>query len=854
MELTPPKWADKLLQRICREDLLEEIQGDLHESFYWRSSTRGSSYAKRQFIKETLLSFRFSNLKTTNKMDRLFTLMSSHLKTGWRFLWKTKTYSSINILGLSIGIVFSWFAYLYASDQLEYNKHLPESENLYRMSMQVNLHDNLINFPGCSHFTTQKMVDELPEIGKIARFTDDHATMKLPNGTIDQDYLIAEKSLLEFLDLDFVEGQFGAFDDPNKVVISEKLAYKLGIRGDAVNAELQLLDSASYTTYQIIGVFKEIPKNTSVRADLILPYVNYLNASPTNATNPSSFDISTLLMVNPMTDINLLNEKINELVNSEDGDSQFIAKITPLDVLHLSDGYFASKGFLPGGNSQLIWFIVLAGAMCLFISIINYANFSISLYINRAREVAVRKIIGSANSGVFQQLMTESFLTTILSAVLAVCLFGLLAPQFSLLVEKQFGLADLINLNNLPGLVIIIVFIALLSGFYPSLLLSRLKILKSLKGEQKVGKGVFVTKTLLIVQFSISIVMIASMLIFRGQLNYLVNFDKGYNVEDVVRINIPVELIGSAKENVLLNQLNSIAEIQSISGSRGFGMTLYDHEEAKFSLMFSNIDSSFLEVMGIQLDEGESIQQAKKNGIAEGVLVNQTFVQKAGLGENVIGSKVPFQDNSVIVGVIRDYYAFGPGSELRPMLFFDEASSRQNLQIMVRSTADRLVLEEKLTAAWESVYDPIPLNFEYMETIYREKFEQEDKISTIAGLGSVIAIFISAFGLLGLVGLTIQRKLKELSVRRVMGASDIQIVWMMIKKFTIPIVISLAVGISLSIYLTEQCLADYHNRISFGWQHGVIAALAVISILAVIIIAQTVHVTRTNPVVYLKDD
>ncbi|MEM7299246.1 MAG: permease prefix domain 2-containing transporter, partial [Bacteroidota bacterium] len=189
MNLAPPKWADKLLQRICREDLLEEIQGDLHESFYWRAETKGKGFAKRQFIFETLLSFRMSNLKTYDKMDRLLTLFKSHIKTGWRFLWKTKAYSSINILGLSIGIVFSWFAYLYAYDQFGYNKHIPESENIYRMSMQVNVFDNLISFPGCSHYTTQKIVDELPEVEQVARFTDDHAIMKLPEGTIDQDYL-----------------------------------------------------------------------------------------------------------------------------------------------------------------------------------------------------------------------------------------------------------------------------------------------------------------------------------------------------------------------------------------------------------------------------------------------------------------------------------------------------------------------------------------------------------------------------------------------------------------------------------------------------------------------------------------
>ena len=166
--ICPPKWADKLLERFCKKEYLEEIQGDLHESFYWRLDERGVRYAKWKFIKEILLSFRTSNLKTFKFMDQILTLLKSHIKTGWRFLWKTKGYSSINIIGLSVGIVFSWFAYIYAKDQLGYNKHLNNVENLYRMSMQVEMFGNTINFPGCSHVTVDRIVNEVPGVEEAA--------------------------------------------------------------------------------------------------------------------------------------------------------------------------------------------------------------------------------------------------------------------------------------------------------------------------------------------------------------------------------------------------------------------------------------------------------------------------------------------------------------------------------------------------------------------------------------------------------------------------------------------------------------------------------------------------------------
>lgn len=849
MNTSPPKWVDKLLERFCRADLLEEIQGDLHESFHWRAESKGKSFARRQFIKEALLSFKISNLKPYDKMDRLLTLTKSHLKTGWRFLWKTKAYSSINIAGLSIGIVFSWFAYLYASDQFEYNKHIPDAENIYRMTTTVSLYDNMINLSGNSHATIQQINDELPEVKKVARFISDHTEMKLPEGSIDQEYLMAEKTLLDLLNLDFVEGAPGEFDAPNQVVISEKLAYKLAIRGEAVNAEIALLDSTKYKKYKIIGVYKEIPKNTSIRADLIFPYAHYLSRGTSD-----NFEISTLLQVHATTNFEEFHASIKEIMNPSELENEYIPKLISMADLHLSGESYAGNGFSVGGNMELIWFIVATGIMCLLISIINYSNFSISLYINRAREVAVRKIIGSANSGVFQQLMTESFLTTVLSAILAVILFTIFAPHFSLFVEKQFGLSDLLNLDNLPALLLIIVSISILSGFYPSVLLSKLKILKSLKGEHRVGKSVFVTKSLLIIQFSISIIMIASMLIFKGQLNYLLNFDRGYDITNVVKIQVPADLIGKGTENVLVNKLGAIPEIQLITASGNYGMNAYDDGENKFSLTFINTDNEYMDVMGIKLIDGQPLGQAKDGGVANGVLVNQSFLEKSGITENPIGKTIPFLKNSTIVGVIKDYHAFGPLSEMGAMLFFDVPDKRHVRQILVKTDADRVLLNAKLNKVWESVYGDIPLNYDYMETLYRDRFEQEDKISKIAGVGSILAIFISAFGLLGLVGLTIQRKLKELSIRRVLGAEILQIVWIMLKKFAIPIGISLVLGISLSIYLTEQWLSGYHYRISFGWTHGTIAATSVIAILSLIIVAHTMNVTRTNPVVHLKDE
>lgn len=297
-----------------------------------------------------------------------------------------------------------------------------------------------------------------------------------------------------------------------------------------------------------------------------------------------------------------------------------------------------------------------------------------------------------------------------------------------------------------------------------------------------------------------------------------------------------------------------------MTSSSGYGMMGYKDGDKKFSLYISNIDSGFIDVMGIEIIAGESLAEARKNGISNGVLVNESFLEKYPNLENPIGHSIPFslnekeQLNSIIVGVVKDYYAFGPKNDVNPLALYTDMSDKTTFSFLIKSTADRFTIEQKLESAWNDVYDPIPFSYEYLSVEYRKKFDQEAKIATIAGTGSIIAIFIASFGLLGLVGLTIQRKLKEVSVRRVLGAGINNISAMLLKSFLGPITISLIVGLSVGSYLADDWLSNYKNSISVGWQELTFPAIIVLIVLIFIIITQVLRVTKNNPILHLKDD
>lgn len=854
LPINPPRWADWLLEKLLHGEALEEVQGDLHESFLWRLEEQGARHAKWHFVKEILQSIRLSNLKPYPFMQQFLTLFSSHIKTGWRFIWKTKTFSAINILGLSIGIVFSWFAYQYAADQFSYNKHMKHVDHLYKMLMRADMMGNEINFPGGSYKASNMIVDELPEVEAAALFAEEKRLIKVKGTPVHQSILATNKPLLNYLNLDLLEGEIGAFDAPRTIIVSEQMAYNLGIRGEAVGQFIELQDSSAFTSYQVLGVFRDIPQNTSIQADYFVPLKDFLDKDPSRATAFINFDLSVLFQLSPTAQVDTVNSKIKRLFKRETESDTFFASLAPMATFHLDTNPNLGNGFQPGGNKQLVGFILIAGILCLVISIINYANFSISQYVNRSREVAVRKIIGAAQKGVFQQLMTESFLTTLIATCFAVILYALLAPYFSSFVERTFDFETLIDARFIPGNIGLILLISFLSGFYPAVILSRFEIIKTLKGHQKIGKGKLVMQSLLIVQFSISTAMIVCMFVFRGQLDLLLNQDQGRDIEDVIMINFPNEMMDNQRAHSFLNELKQLSITKAVTGASGFNMNPYDDGENGFGLMNMKIDSSYLSVLGYRFLEGSNFSAPA--AASKEVIVNEAFLRQINMTDP-IGKTIPFGrdggESSIITGVIQDVIQ-NAKSEPNAQVYFPTYGEHYVRQIFLKTNQSQANLTQIIEPIWDEFFYPYPFKYDYLSEEYSRKLAHEAKIAKISGLGSLIAIFIAAFGLLGLMGVTIRQKLKRLSISRVLGAEKKHIARMISSKFIFPVLISLALGLAASVYLAQSWLEAYTIRINLMWYHLLLASLIIVGVLMLIIWTQVNEALRKNPVIYLKED
>lgn len=853
----PPKWADWLINRLCAPHLLEEIQGDLHEAFNWRVNQRGIARARWLFIFEVIRSLRFSALRPTNYLNQYLMMYQNYLKTGWRFLKKHKLYSSLNILGLALGISFCWLAYLYANDELSFDKHLPDHDHLYRIVSDFRRGDDIHYIGGSSNIMSIQFEENIPEIESIARFKSDYGLIQKGEETIGQSFIMADLEMVNFLNLKFLEGTASAFDQPNDIIISESLAGKLDLRGKAIGTILSLIRGEEFEDFIIRGVYEDIPENTSVRRDLIMSYANYLANAPERRLG-QWFDINmnSLVKLKDPALRTAAEMKMNELhqENEPDGeDGSVLLKLQPIADIHLNDDYGHYNGISRGGSTAMIKLFAGIGLFCLIISMINYSNFNISLYINRAREVALRKVIGAEKRGIFSQLITESFMSALISGALALILMVAMLPGFSSFVRKDYGLSYLTDWNFALGALGILVGVAFISGVYPAAVLSRFKIIKSLKGEQKIKSGKWITQSLLGIQFIIATVLVAGMLTMNRQIQFLTTFDTKVDFENVVYMDyIPAN---ESQITPFVNELSQMPEVASVSAISSYNGTRMKGE-TQFDVRHLRIHNDLMGLLDINIVNGRNFDSNIGSDATQAILVNEAFASKMGLA-NPVGEIVPFEygdlKNPKIVGVVEDYHFESAKSVVDPLVIY-QAPVYPLQSVYFKLSDGSNFSQDKFEAIWAKHFDPFPFEFSFLEDDYLNAYRQEQRMMQLLAAGCFVSIFLAAMGLLGVVGLQLNQRIKEISIRKVLGASARNLYQVFTKKFLLIITLGLTGGLLIGNVLINKWLDDYPYHIDFGLSIIGITIAITLAIALIAIISQVFKVVKTNPVQYLKDD
>ncbi len=853
---SPPYWALRLLQYVCPTDLVEEVEGDLYEAFQWRATEKGVSYARRKYIFEVIRCLRYFRIKVQTQNNSVM-LIKNYFKIGIRFLWKTRGYSSLNILGLALGIAISWLAYIFVTDEQSFDGFYANGDYVYRSTATMSSADRVDRFAGSSYIMGEEFPNQIPEIIKSSRFKNASTLVKVKDAYQQESFHYADRDFFEIFSVDFLIGNPGEFTDPLSIVVSETTADRLGIAKASGQQEITVSAGEEDQTLKVVGIYKDFPLNTSIRPQIIFPFSSW--AADNEPRTKVWFDINmnSFFQIDPNSSAEVVEQKMNDVfpTDPEMEEVQVSLGLQALTDIHLNPEFGTGNGIAARGDNELITIVTIIGIFCLLIACVNYANFAVGNYIIRLKEVALRKVFGAEKTSVFKQFVAEAFISAFLALILSIIFMALMLPGFAEYAEKTYTLDIIFNSEVLLGGLLILVVVTLLSGIYPALLLSRYKTINGLKGKSKLGGKNYLAKGLITLQFAISAFLIAGMLTMNGQLNFLLNHDLGYSGEKVVRIFRPIR-DAQTKES-FKNDILAIAGVEHVTITSGFNGTNYkDADDVRVDVRHARIDPDYIAAMGIELVEGRSFSKEISTDAMGAVIVNEAFLEKTKL-EDPIGKQIYFGygefQKPTIVGVVKNFNFESLRSGVDPLIMWmgDRLLTYNTYIKFSDINQDKIA---QIEAIHDRYFSPYPFSYGFVEDDIANRYALEASIKKIAQVGSAAAIFLSCLGLMGFVGNQIRQQMKDVSVRKVVGANAKHIFGLYLSKYIWLLLIGAVVGLAIAVSIMTDWLNNYTYKIDFGWTIGAAALISVLGVAVLTVFSQLYRALRANPITYLKEE
>jgi putative ABC transport system permease protein len=739
--------------------------------------------------------------------------------------------------------------------------------------------DNYAKFPP---IIGEHLKTKVPEVENIARIIiigngKEHISYSYP-GSMEipvqvQSYsYFADSTVFDVFTLPFIHGeQESALKEPFTIVLSETTADKLF--GD-INpmGETVVIDD---NQYKVTGVIKDV-KNSHIAIDALKSYETFLQIFPIRYLNRieagSSAWSSTYLLLSDKIDPGFIKEKINNVLAEINDVSLFMIEFEEFHILPLQDIYF--KGSTPNlqygkqGNMKLVQTFLAIAVIILALACINYINLTTARAALRAKEVALKKVVGSSRTLLQYQFIIESTLVTFISYLLAFTVVLLLIPQFNLLAMVDISISEL----NTPIFwvlsVIGILLIGALSGLYPAVYLTIINAVSLIKGESiKGSRGAFLRQALLTVQFSISIILIIGIITNLRQLQYARNMDLGYNKENIIFFTTP-DFPGQKKHelrNTFREKLLQNPNIQKISYTvRRMGIDLIPAPEfvidgvERTGHVYMVIDPDYIDMMGMEIIEGRGFSWDIEGDRNMRVIINETAAKQISADSNVVGKIIyytnPYQPDTQlqmeIIGVVKDFHFQSVHHEIEPMSFVWYGPEEDvNIKISPNNIPETIEFIEK---EWRNIFGARPFQYSFLDELFDQQYKQDEQGAKIIGYFTIIAIFIACMGLFALSSFMAVRRTKEIGIRKTMGASSENIFVMLSKEFVKWVLLSIIIASPIAWYLMNKWLQGFAYRINLGVDIFIIAALLAIIITLLTITWQSVKTAIANPVESLR--
>lgn len=790
-------------------------------------------------------------------------MFRNYLKTALRNLWKNKTNSFLNIAGLSIGITCAALIFLWVEDEVNYDSVNLKKTVLYKVYQNQSSEGKIFTVDATPGPLAAGIKTEIPGVKNSCRTTWQQTVLfSRGDKNIREDGLYADTSIFSMFTLPFVQGNpVKVFDQVHSIVITEKMAKKFfsadpdGYR----NIVGKTLKVDNKDDYIITGVIKDLPENSTMQFSWLAPFqIHYNNNQWLQYWGSNG--IQTFVELDPTANVNAINKKFSNYIQSKDAKSFSKPFLFSMKDWRLRSDFQDGKS--AGGRIQYVRMFSIIAWIILLIACINFMNLATARSEKRAKEIGVRKVLGAVKRLLAGQFIGEALLMSLLAVLFASGIMYLVLPSFNTLVEKNLvlGLGDPFHVLSLIAIGVVC---GLLAGSYPSLYLSSFNAISALKGLKiKSGGATFIRKGLVVIQFSISVILIISTIIIYQQIQHVKDRPLGYNKDNLLQINLKNEMkknyTGIKQDLLATGNIENVA--QSMLDVLYMGSTTTDFswqgKDPKNQILLTQdwISPEYISTTGMQIRQGRNFYSIANQDSAS-VIVNETLAKLIDK-ENAVGKIVNRgKKKFTVVGVASDVIYGDMYGNANPMIFLCYPANNYNfLYLRLRNNGNT----EHALANIQTVikkYDPDnSADYKFVDDDFNKIFQNEMLTGKLSRIFAVLAIFISCLGLFGLAAYTAEKRTKEIGIRKVLGASVQGITALLSKDFLKLVFISIVIAFPFAWWLMNMWLQDYTYRINISWWIFIAADAAALLIALFTVCFQAIKAAIANPVKSLRTE
>jgi len=880
-KISPPRLAERFLTYFLRRDLAEEVRGDLAEKFYVDLVKKSPFKAKINYWYQVVNYIRpFAIKKSTTTNINSLDMFQSYFKIGWRSLSKQRMYSAIKIGGFALGIASCLLIALFIKDELNYDQSYPDGDRIFRVVQAYNYMGESGKDVWFQAPFAKAVKDDYPEIEKAGRYNSSELfgagskeirrADKIEN-TYEEGFVYVDQQLLDILRLPFVYGNPSkALSEPHTIVITKRKADKYFPLEDPVGKAF-ILNNDEKNPFKIGGVIEDFPATSHLQYDFLMTMTGVEfwdhEQSDWGATN-----YPTYVLLKPGADPDQLAKKMqgvvdkyllpmwlkNGMPNAKEMTKAGWFELQPVKDIHLRSEGIADP--VAHGDIRFVWLFGAVAAFILLIAMINFINLSTAKSANRAKEVGLRKTVGSLRVNIINQFLTESLIYSFFSFVVGVFLTWLLLPYFNLLSAKSIPF-PWNEWQLFPVLIISALVVGILAGLYPAFYLSSFNPAAVMKGNVSRGsKSATLRSSLVVFQFTTSVVLIISTFVIYRQVEYILNKKVGFDKDQVILIQGTNTLDKKLKPfKDALRQLSqvktvTISDYLPIRGTKrngnGFWNEGKDNVDHSIGAQIWRVDYDYIKTMGMNIVDGRNFSENMASD-SSGIIINQTMAKKLGLIDPV-GKRI--QNNRVwnVVGVVEDFHFESLRDQIGPLCFV--LGNNSNIISVKVNTSSMSSVIQSIDGLWKKFSPNQPIRFTFLNESFARMYDDVQRMGRIFISAAGLAIIVACLGLFALSAFMAEQRSKEISIRLVLGASLKTIFNMLTFNFLKLVLISILFAIPIAWYAMHNWLQNFTYRTEITWDVFAIAGALSVLIALLTISYQSIRAAFVNPAENLKTE